>query len=47
LALAVLVISLGGQGTATCLSIFAGLGLAFLYPRLYAMHPEKSEELFP
>jgi hypothetical protein len=41
------VISLGGQGTAICLPIFAGSGLAFLHLRLYAMHPEKSEDLFP
>ena len=47
LALAVLVVSLGGQGAAIVLAIFAGLGLAFLYLRLYAMHPEKSEDLFP
>ena len=47
LALAVLVTSLGGQGEAIGLPILAGLGLAFLYLRLYTMHPEKSEELFP
>jgi hypothetical protein len=38
---------LGGQGAAICLLIFAGLGLAFLYLRLYATHPEKREDLFP
>jgi hypothetical protein len=43
----VLIISLGGQGAAICLPIFAGLSLVFLYLRLYAAHPEKSEDLFP